>query len=227
MRAADGVAGEAMTFTATVTNNGPRTGFDVTITMKVPTSPGAPAFWWTKSDQPAPSRCQAEGAPIVIQAYCAFGSLAPGDSASGTFKITPDLPGTLKSEVAATTSSDDPDPDNNSDDLTVNISHPIVSHPREVTLTLTPKPRAPPRERLRASGAVTVSDGFRICTTSAAIWVQRYRSGWRRVARIRTTSTGRYTASRLDQKGRYRAVALQNSVGPDICVSALSREVRH
>jgi len=215
--APDGFVGVPMTYTAVVTNKGPNTALAVQIVFGVPTEPGDPVFQWAVADRV--SRPCFWNPPVVDKVDCKIGSLDPGETATATLSIVPDVAGVLTVTARAATTVTDPDPRNDADTVTATISRPVQTSTRKITLALS--------GRLRASGMLTASDGYPLCVGSAAVVIQRLSgSSWRGVVSARTNATGRYTTGRFaNRAGRYRAVARGYSVGDHVCETAISRSV--
>ncbi len=96
-------AGNDLTYTITVTNNGPNDATNVTLTDTLPTgvtfvsaSPG----------------CLFSPPNMVT---CSLGTIAAGDSRDVTIVVRPNTPGVITDTVTVTAAEDDPDPDNNQD----------------------------------------------------------------------------------------------------------------
>ena len=224
MRAADGVAGTAMQFTATVVNDGPQGATDVVIVFAVPTGPGQPLFGFGVTNRPKPHDKCFWGNPPVSRVLCPIGDLDGGQSASATYSIVPAVGGTLQSSATGSGSSDDPNPDNNTASIVVKISDRVVPHPRAITFALA----ATRPHRLRAMGSVTASDGFRPCVDRTTVWVQRFvprKARWRTVLSGQTGIGGRYRLFLARHRGRYRAVAVASSVAANVCSLAISPTV--
>ncbi len=88
-----------------------------------------------------------------------------------------------------------------------------LTHSRTVSLQL--------RRHLRASGLITVSDGFSSCATNVPVKIQRRPlSGgeWRTIALVATDSSGFYSAHLANRSGRYRARAVRIVLASgDVC----------
>jgi IPT/TIG domain-containing protein len=94
----------------------------------------------------------------------------------------------------------------------------LTHHDRTVTLAL--------RRHLIARG--TVSSDFAGCESNVNVKIQRRRGGWRTVANVTTSGTGRYRADLRDRTGRYRALVPAQQLGPnDDCLRAKSGIARH
>lgn len=104
--------GQELTYTVTVTNNGPDAAENVILTDTLPTSISFNFATLTQGS------C-AIGLPIL---QCEFGTLNPGDTVTLTVNVTPNADGTITNTVSVISDTDDPDTGNNSDsaDTTVN-----------------------------------------------------------------------------------------------------------
>jgi hypothetical protein len=93
-----------------------------------------------------------------------------------------------------------------------------LTHSRIVTLRL--------RRHLRASGSVSVFDGFSACRVNVPVKIQRRPlSGgvWRTIALVATDSSGFYSAHLGNRSGRYRAKAVRIVLSTgDICARDVS-----
>jgi hypothetical protein len=78
---------------------------------------------------------------------------------------------------------------------------------------------------------VTATDGFAACTSNVGVKIQRRRAdgSWRTVRTDQTNDLGGYRERIPDRVGRYRAVAVRESLnaGADICARDRSPTVRH
>ncbi|MBX5442654.1 MAG: IPT/TIG domain-containing protein [Solirubrobacteraceae bacterium] len=94
-----------------------------------------------------------------------------------------------------------------------------VSHSRRVSLSLS---------RTRARGSVTAVDGFTKCSQQVAVRVQRRVSGsWRTVGSDITDGNGRYSVGNVRTAGRYRAVAVRQTLSSgDVCSRKASASAR-
>jgi hypothetical protein len=99
----------------------------------------------------------------------------------------------------------------------------VVVHPRAITLNLV--------RHLVARGTVTATDGFAACTSGVTVKIQRRRADgtWRTVETDQTNDIGGYRERIPDRVGRYRAVAVRESLnaGADLCARDRSPTVRH
>jgi hypothetical protein len=99
----------------------------------------------------------------------------------------------------------------------------VVVHPRAITLNLV--------RHLVARGTVTATDGFAACTSGVTVKIQRRRAdgSWRTVETDQTNNFGGYRERIPDRVGRYRAVAVRESLngGADVCARDRSPTVRH
>jgi hypothetical protein len=87
------------------------------------------------------------------------------------------------------------------------------THPRSITFKL--------KKSGKASGVVSVGDGFTACTASVPVKIQRKSNGnWKNAGTTTTTATGSYSKKTKGKPGKYRAlapkVALNNGV--DLCL---------
>ena len=87
------------------------------------------------------------------------------------------------------------------------------THSRSITFKL--------KKSGKASGAVSVGDGFTACTASVPVKIQRRSNGnWKNVGTTTTTATGSYSKKTKGKPGKYRAIApkvvLNNGV--DLCL---------
>jgi hypothetical protein len=83
------------------------------------------------------------------------------------------------------------------------------THPRSITFKL--------KKSGKASGVVSVGDGFTACTASVPVKIQRKSNGnWKNAGTTTTTATGSYSKKTKGKPGKYRAlapkVALNNGV---------------
>jgi hypothetical protein len=93
-----------------------------------------------------------------------------------------------------------------------------TDHARTVTLSL--------RRHLIARG--TVSSDFDGCESGVNVKIQRRKGGWKTVANVSTSDSGRYRADLRDRTGRYRALVPAEQLGPnDDCLKTKSGIVRH
>jgi hypothetical protein len=99
----------------------------------------------------------------------------------------------------------------------------VVVHLRAITLNLV--------RHLVARGTVTATDGFAACTSGVTVKIQRRRADgtWRTVETDQTNDIGGYRERIPDRVGRYRAVAVRESLnaGADLCARDRSPTVRH
>jgi len=87
------------------------------------------------------------------------------------------------------------------------------THSRSITFKL--------KKSGKASGVVSVGDGFTACTASVPVKIQRKSNGnWKNAGTTTTTATGSYSKKTKGKPGKYRAlapkVALNNGV--DLCL---------
>lgn len=93
-----------------------------------------------------------------------------------------------------------------------------TDHDRTVTLSL--------RRHLVARG--TVNSDFDGCESGVNVKIQRRKGGWKTVANVSTSGSGRFRAELADRTGRYRALVPAQQLGPnDSCAKAKSGTVRH
>jgi IPT/TIG domain len=92
------------------------------------------------------------------------------------------------------------------------------THSRSITLKL--------KKSGKASGVVSVGDGFTACTASVPVKIQRKKKGggWKNAGTTTTTATGSYSTKVKSKPGKYRALAPKVSLnnGVDLCVKAKS-----
>lgn len=92
------------------------------------------------------------------------------------------------------------------------------SHKRTVSLNL---------PRTKAKGTVTVSDGFDRCASGVPVKVQRSVNGkWQTVARLITGASGKFKTGGIGDPGRYRAIAMEVTMGDHICMQETSPVAR-
>jgi hypothetical protein len=96
-----------------------------------------------------------------------------------------------------------------------------IKHRRSISLSLSRK--------LRASGAVTVSDGTNACASTVPVKIQhRVNGNWRTVGTGTTSSTGSYSIHVANDPGKYRARATRSTLANgDVCGKAKSKVVFH
>ena len=93
-----------------------------------------------------------------------------------------------------------------------------TDHERTVTLSL--------RRHLVARGKV--SSDFAGCKSGVNVKIQRRKGGWKTVANVSTSDSGRYRAELKDRSGRYRALVPAEQLDPnDSCLKAKSPTARH
>jgi hypothetical protein len=73
-----------------------------------------------------------------------------------------------------------------------------------------------------------VSSDFAGCKSGVNVKIQRRKGGWKTVANVSTSDTGRYRAELKDRTGRYRALVPAEQLDPnDGCLKAKSPTARH
>ena len=113
------VSGNRLTYTLTVTNNGPQDATGVTVTDALP---GSLHFNTTNSSQGTCTRSTATNPkPKDGTITCSVGNLANGAKASITIVVTPTTPGTLTNTAKVKGTETDPDPSNNSATATITV----------------------------------------------------------------------------------------------------------
>lgn len=133
------VAGSKLTYTLTVTNNGPNPATGVTISD---TLPAGVAF------VSASAGCSSAAGTVT----CNLGGLASGSSASVTIVVRPSSPGTITNTASVTGGEPDPNPANNS---------------ASSTTTVKPAPLAPPSCGIRlTTNKVFVGQTTRVTVTA-------------------------------------------------------------
>jgi len=91
------------------------------------------------------------------------------------------------------------------------------THSRSITLKL--------KQSGKASGSVSVGDGFTACTASVPVKIQRKSSGgWKGAGTTTTTATGSYSKKTKGKPGKYRAIAPKVALnnGVDVCLKTKS-----
>ncbi len=97
---------------------------------------------------------------------------------------------------------------------------PSGKHSRHVSLKL--------GDSLKASGKVTVPDGFGACASRVPVKVQRRSGGaWRTMRMVKTSATGAYHAKLRNRHGSYRALAPKVTRKGAICKKAISPPRHH
>ena len=106
------IVGEEFRYTVVVTNNGPDTAENVTLSDSMPVG--------TTHLLPIISRGYCDSTPSFI--FCHVGTLDVGESATLTIRTTASVPGVITNSAHANSETDDPDTSNNGDseDTTVN-----------------------------------------------------------------------------------------------------------
>ena len=87
------------------------------------------------------------------------------------------------------------------------------THSRSITFKL--------KKSGKASGAVSVGDGFTACTASVPVKIQRKSNGnWKNAGTTTTTATGSYSKKTKGKPGKYRAIAPKVALnnGVDVCL---------
>jgi hypothetical protein len=87
------------------------------------------------------------------------------------------------------------------------------THSRSITLKL--------KKSGKASGKVSVGDGFTACTASVPVKIQRKSSGgWKNAGTTTTSATGSYSKKTNGKPGKYRAIAPKVALnnGVDVCL---------
>jgi len=105
------VSGNDLTYTVTVTNNGPDATYDVVVTDTLPAE--------VDFVSSTPSQGTCTGTDIVT---CNLGSLGSGANASISIIVTPGSAGSIVNNAAVTGRITDTDPSNNSSELTTTVS---------------------------------------------------------------------------------------------------------
>jgi uncharacterized repeat protein (TIGR01451 family) len=98
-------AGQQLTYTLSVSNDGPADATGVTVTDQLP---DGVTFNSASSSQ---GSCSQSGGMVT----CDLGTLADGASATVTIKVTPQSPGEITNSASVESNEDDPAPGNNSD----------------------------------------------------------------------------------------------------------------
>lgn len=114
--APDPVASKGRLFyLAEVTNKGPDTAFNVTISQLLP--PGLQVDWVLTPEDPYGS-CSLQGRTV----FCTFYDIMVHQKVGMTVIVRPPSPGTLTTKVTVTSSNDDPDPSNNTARQTTTVT---------------------------------------------------------------------------------------------------------
>jgi len=106
--------GSALTYTVTVTNNGPATAASVTVTDALPASV---TFSSAAASQ---GTCTTNGHVVI----CALGSLTANAVATITISVVPNLAGILTNTAVVSTATPDPNPTNNTATVTTTVNSP-------------------------------------------------------------------------------------------------------
>lgn len=128
--------GQVLTYTVTVTNNGPSTATATTLVDVLP-----PGVVFLSATSPAGTSCvQSSG---VVN--CSLGNLGAGVSSQVTINVTPLQPGSITNTATATTSAGESNPGNNSASVTttVNATPSGTGTDLAVTKSANPSPVAP------------------------------------------------------------------------------------
>lgn len=99
------IIGENLSYTVTVTNNGPADATNVTLTD---TLPAGVIFI---SATPSQGSCSEAGGVVT----CNLGTLVNGDITTVDIEVAPTAPGTITNTATVTATEADPNPDNNTD----------------------------------------------------------------------------------------------------------------
>jgi uncharacterized repeat protein (TIGR01451 family) len=114
------IVGSNISYTATITNNGPSSASNVVITASLP--PGNIATYVSSSASQGSTR-QASGTLTAT-----LGSLAAGASATVTIVVTPGVAGAVTLSASASATETDPNPNNNSGSASANAVAPSTPH---------------------------------------------------------------------------------------------------
>lgn len=113
--------GRNLTYTITVTNNGPETAYSVTVTDTLPSSV---TF---VSATPSQGSCVRSG--LIVTCY--LGSIASGGTATVSIVVKPTMAGVITNTASARTSSTDPNAGNNTDSENTTVCR-ISSRPMSI-----------------------------------------------------------------------------------------------
>ena len=130
-------------------------------------------------------------ATFVVNSATQITATVPSTATTGTIKVT--TPGGTATSATSFTVS--------------------KTHSRSITFKL--------KKSGKASGAVSVGDGFTACTASVPVKIQRKSSGgWKNAGTTTTTATGSYSKKTKGKPGKYRAIAPKVALnnGVDVCL---------
>ncbi len=108
--------GRAITYTLTITNQGPSDAVNVEAIDALPAAVTLGAIM--------PSQGSCTGAATII---CDLGGLAPDAAAIVTMVVTPTTTGTFHNQADVTSDTFDPDPMNNTANIVVDVVHPAIA----------------------------------------------------------------------------------------------------
>jgi uncharacterized repeat protein (TIGR01451 family) len=113
------VSGNRLTYTVSVTNNGPEDATGVTVTDPLPDNVH---FNSVTPTQGTCTRSTTKPAPKDGTVTCSLGNVAKGASASITIVVTTTTPGTLTNTAHVSGSEEDPNPGNNNATATTSVN---------------------------------------------------------------------------------------------------------